>query len=200
MKKVERSDVLGLGDYEAIRDRFRTRVIAEKKRRRVALGKHVTAVFENRDSVLMQIQEMLRTERITREAAILHEIETYNDLVPGDCELSVTLMIEIDERETRETFLTAAKGFEEHVYVAVDGARLPAKFTPPHAESERTTAVHYLKFDLPENAVARLRGLLTGAPAPEDFEMTLGVAHPAYTEATRLPPAMVQSLAEDLLG
>src|SRR5262245_2072838 len=98
MKPIERGEVLGLAEYESIRDRFRARVIEEKKARRVALGPNATCVFENRDTALMQIQEMLRTERITREAAILHEIETYNQLVPGDHELSATVLIEIDDK------------------------------------------------------------------------------------------------------
>ena len=104
MALVERSEILKLGDYEGIRDQFRARVIAEKKARRVHLGDKISAVFENHDTVLLQIQEMLRTERITKEPAILHEIETYNQLVPKKDELSLTAMVEIDDRATREKF------------------------------------------------------------------------------------------------
>lgn len=89
MKPIERGEVLGIAEYEKIREHFRERVIGEKKLRRVQLGPKATALFENRDTVLLQIQEMLRTERITREAAILHEIETYNQLLPGNDELFV---------------------------------------------------------------------------------------------------------------
>src|SRR5438477_13111247 len=95
MKPVERSEILGLAEYETIRDRFRARVIEEKRIRRVQLGAKATAVFENHDTVLMQVQEMLRTERITKESSIAHEIATYNELVPKDNELSATVMIEI---------------------------------------------------------------------------------------------------------
>src|SRR5689334_6801955 len=105
MRPIERSEILGLGPYEQIRDRFRARVIDEKKARRVALGEHLTVVFENRDTVLLQIQEMLRTERITTESAIAHEIETYNELVPAEGELSVTLFVEIPDKETRDRLL-----------------------------------------------------------------------------------------------
>src|SRR5262249_21766970 len=101
MKPIERGEVLGLADYEAVRDRFRARVIDEKKRRRVKLGDRASCVFENRDTVLMQIQEMLRTERITRDAGVLHEIETYNELVPGPHEVSATILIEIEDKEPR---------------------------------------------------------------------------------------------------
>src|SRR5690349_24506610 len=99
MRPIERSEVLPIGEYEAIRERFRARVITEKRPRRVRIGEHLSAVFENRDSVMLQIQEMLRTERITSEHAVMHEIETYNDLIPGSDELSVTLFVEIPSKE-----------------------------------------------------------------------------------------------------
>src|SRR5579872_7468158 len=88
MKRIDPGEILGLAPYEQVRDKFRARVIAEKKARRVQLGPVVSLLFENHDTVLLQIQEMLRTERITRPAAIQHEIDTYNELVPGPNELS----------------------------------------------------------------------------------------------------------------
>src|SRR5271154_4518977 len=97
MKPVRRDEVMGLADYETIRDRFRSRVIEEKRARRVTVGDSASAVFENHDTVLLQIQEMLRTERITREAAIKHEIDTYNTHAPGKDELFATVMIEIPD-------------------------------------------------------------------------------------------------------
>src|SRR5579883_3107500 len=127
MKPIQRNEVLGIAEYEPIRERFRARVIEEKKRRRVALGPKASAVFENRDTVLLQIQEMLRTERITREAAIQHEIDTYNELLPGAHELSCTLMSEIPEKDERDAFLAAAKGFEEHVWIAAGSQRILAR-------------------------------------------------------------------------
>ena len=81
MNRVDRSEILELGEYEKIRDHFRTRVILEKKARRIAVGPYLTVLFENHDTVLLQVQEMLRTERITRETAVLHEIDTYNELL-----------------------------------------------------------------------------------------------------------------------
>src|SRR3974390_3479199 len=105
MKRIERGEILGLAEYEQVRERFRARVVAEKKARRVQLGPVVSVLFENHDTVLLQIQEMLRTERITKPAAIQHEIDTYNELVPGPDELSCTLMIEIPEKAERDAFL-----------------------------------------------------------------------------------------------
>src|SRR5580693_2698209 len=110
MEPIDRNEILGLADYEIVRERFRARVIAEKKHRRIMLGPNASAVFENRDTVLLQIQEMLRTERITRLAAVEHELDTYNELVPRADELSCTLMIEIADKAERDAFLRAAKG------------------------------------------------------------------------------------------
>src|SRR5215218_8057940 len=115
MRPIDRNEILPIGDYEQVRDRFRSRVIAEKRPRRVKLGDHISAVFENRDSVLLQIQEMLRTERISSEPAIKHEIETYNELIPGDNELSLTVFVEVPDRELRDRMLIELAGLERHV-------------------------------------------------------------------------------------
>ena len=182
MKPIARNEILGIADYETIRPHFRARIVDEKKIRRVPLGDRVTVVFENRDTVLLQIQEMLRTERITREAAILHEIATYNALVPGDSELTCTLMIEIMEREEREAFLTSAVGFERHVAIEVDGERLPAAWEASRELEGRTSAVHYLRFKLPSRAAAALRPLADpkAAPAPSPPAVSILVDHPVH--------------------
>lgn len=199
MKPIERGEVLGLADYEMIRDRFRARVIEEKKARRVKLGDHASCVFENRDTVLMQIQEMLRTERITREASVLHEIETYNELVPKEHELSATIMIEIDDKDARERFLALAAGLEKAFAVVIAGAKCPGRVTEDRTHEERTTAVHYVKFDLVADAESALRGVLEKKTRAQDLVVELVSTHPRYTASTRLPASLVQSLAEDLL-
>lgn len=198
MKPIERGEILGLADYETIREPFRQRVIAEKKARRVALGPNASCVFENRDTALMQIQEMLRTERITREAAILHEIETYNQLVPGDHELSATVLIEIDEKADRETFLFEAKGLDRAFALVVDGTRCPGKHDEARESPDRTTAVHYLKFPLAPAAEAALRSVLTKAKKPAEVTVELVVEHPRYSASTTLSAALVANLSEDL--
>jgi hypothetical protein len=198
MKPVERAEVLGIADYEMIRDRFRARVIEEKKRRRVALGAQASCVFENRDTVLLQIQEMLRTERITREAAVLHEIETYNELVPGDRELSATVLVEIDDKDDRERFLFEAKGLDRAFALVVAGERCPGKHDVAREHPDRTTAVHYLKFPLGEQAERALRDVLEKKKSPADVSIDLVVEHPRYSARTTLPASLVASLAEDL--
>jgi len=191
MQIIQRNEILPIGEYEAIRPHFRARVIEEKRARRVRLGEHITAVFENRDSVLLQIQEMLRTERITREPAILHEIETYNDLVPGDGQLSVTLFVEIAEKELRDRLLVELVGLEDAIALEVDGERFPVTGKRPDSFVEgRTTAVHYLKVTLSDAAAAKMRA--RGAQA------ALVIAHPRYEARAELAPATIASLAEDL--
>jgi Protein of unknown function (DUF3501) len=198
MKPIARNEVLGLAEYEVIREPFRTRIIAEKKARRVALGPQASCVFENRDTALMQIQEMLRTERITREAAIAHEIETYNQLVPGDHELSATVLIEIDEKADRETFLFEAKGLDRAFSLVVDGAKCAGQHDAAREQPDRTTAVHYLKFPLVAAAERALRDVLEKKRKPSDVTVELAVDHPRYAAKTALPALLVASLAEDL--
>lgn len=190
MRPVRRDEILGLGEYEQVRPRFRQRMIEAKRQRRVAVGEHISVVFENRETVMLQIQEMLRAERITREPAIAHEIETYNELVPGDDELSFSLFIEIPDKQERERMLEAWAGLEAHVSLEVDGRRYPTVGERQGAEASRTTAVHYLRVPLPESAAAALRA--------GSAEVAIVVDHPACAERAVVSPATLRQLAEDL--
>lgn len=190
MTPITRSEILPLGDYEQVRPHFRARVIAIKKPRRVALGQRMSAVFENRDSVLLQIQEMLRTERITAEEGILHEIETYNDLLPGPGQLSVTVFVEIADKAERDRTLEELKGLERSISLEVDGQRHAAQGDPREVLEGRTTAVHYMKIDLgPAAAAAIAAGTASAA---------LIVDHPAYQARAELSRDTIRSLAGDL--
>jgi hypothetical protein len=189
MTLVTRGEILGLADYEQIREPFRRRIMALKQARRVALGTNITVLFENHDTALFQIQEMLRTERITAEKAILHELETYNELVPGPSELSATIFIEYPEREQRERMLVALAGVESAFYVRTAGERLPVVPDTRGTEADRTMAVQYVKFPLSAAAQAALR---TG-----HVELSLGVEHPAYRAEVVLSKDTQQSLADD---
>jgi hypothetical protein len=190
MKPVELGEIVGLGEYEALRGRFRARVIEEKLRRRVTLGDRASCVFENHDTVLWQIQEMLRTERITKKSSVMHEIETYNELIPDTDDLSATLMIEIEDPAARDAFLGAARGMEAHVHLVVDGERVAATWDKSREHPDHLSAVMYLKFPLGPARAAKVRAKLA--------KLTLAVDHPAYTARAELPAALVASLAEDL--
>ncbi len=190
MKPVNRSEILELGEYEEVREQFRRRVIELKRLRRVALGSNFTVLFENRDTVLYQIQEMIRTERITREDAIVHELDTYNELLPGPDELSATIFIEFPEAEERERMLVALSGIESKFYLDVDGERIVATNETRGVLPDRTTAVQYVKYPVGPRAAKALR--TTKATA------VLGVDHPAYRAEAILVRRTLEELAQDL--
>jgi hypothetical protein len=191
MTAVLRGELLGLAEYEQIREPFRRRIMALKQARRVALGAHMTVLFENHDTALYQIQEMLRTERISAEKAILHELETYNELVPGPHELSATVFIEYPERVQREQMLTALAGVERAFYLRIGGERLPVVPDARGTDPTRTMAVQYVKFPLSESAERALRAA--------DAEVCLGVEHPAYRAEVVLSAQTAQSLRDDFV-
>jgi hypothetical protein len=202
MKKVSRGDLLDLGAYEQIRDRFRARLIAEKKRRRFQVSPELTAVFENTDTVLFQIQEMLRTERITAEPAIAHEIETYNELIPGEGEVSITMFVEIPDRETRDRRLLELSGLERTVSLECGGVIARARGEDRGVIEGPTTAVHYLKFSVgPEGqaniaaAASAMEGRGGAAVEPSLFFV---VRHPALQVRAPLPNDVVRALGADL--
>jgi Protein of unknown function (DUF3501) len=189
MKPVSRGELLDLAAYEQIREHFRRRIIAAKEVRRVALGSNMTVLFENHDSVLYQIQEMLRTERITAEKAIAHEIETYNELVPQGLELSATVFIEYPERAERERMLVVLAGVESAFYVRVGEERVAVVGDSRGTDPERTMAVQYVKFPLSERAHA--------AFMDSGHSVRLGVEHPAYQAEIEVPAATLKSLRQD---
>ncbi len=191
MTLVSRGELLGLAEYEQIREPFRRRIIALKQVRRVALGPNMTVLFENHDTALFQIQEMLRTERISAEKAILHELETYNELVPGPRELSATIFIEYPERAQREHMLVALAGVEHAFYVRVNGERANVVGDTRGTDPSRTMAVQYVKFPLSDSALAALQ-------KPE-VELSLGVEHAAYRAEIVLSGETVQSLKDDFV-
>ncbi len=189
MSLVTRGELLGLAEYEQIREAFRRRIMTLKQARRVALGTNMTVLFENHDTALYQIQEMLRTERITAEKAVLHELETYNELVPRGRELCATIFIEYPERDARERMLVALAGVETAFYVRVAGERLPVTPDLRGTDRDRTMAVQYVKFVLSEAAESALRA--------GHVEVSLGVEHQAYRAEVVLTPTTVQSLRDD---
>jgi hypothetical protein len=189
MKPISREELLDLVAYERIRDAFLRSALERKKPRYVKLGPNMTAFFENRDSVLLQIQEMLRTERISQEKAILHELETYNALVPSEHELSATLFVEYQDRDERERMLAALAGLEDKFRLRVGSELLAAMPDERGSDPGRTMAVHYLKFPLTGSALAALK---SGSAS-----MALEVEHPAYSASTPLSEVTLQSLRDD---
>lgn len=190
MRGVRREEVLDLTGYERIREAFVAKTIESKRARRIAVGDRLTFIFENRETVLFQIQEMLRAERAVKEEKILDEIAVYNELVPGPNELSATLMIEIPETSRIRAELDRLIGIDEHVFLEVGGASIRATFDAKQFDSDRISAVQYLRFPLGSD-------LAKGFCDPE-VEARLRVEHPNYREAVDLAGASRASLIADL--
>src|SRR5574342_1085292 len=128
MKKVALEDLVGLAAYEKVREEARQKIIELKKYRRVSVGDKVTLVFENRDTVIFQIQEMMRAEKITDLDKIREEIEVYNELIPGPRELSATLFLEIEDQSQLREELLKFLGIDESVYLKVGDDSIHARF------------------------------------------------------------------------
>jgi hypothetical protein len=194
MKKVDRSELLSLAAYEEIRPHFRARMIQVKARRRMNLGDHMSLVFENHDTMLLQVQEMLRTERITDEQAIAHELETYNELVPAPGNLSATLFIEYDDVAERARMLQRLASLRSAVKLVIGEAELGARFATHHGEElDRLPAVNYLTFEAGDTRATRAAQLRErGIPAQ------IVVTHPDYQVQVALPNELREELARDL--
>ena len=188
--KVGRSEILELNAYDKARDATIDRIIALKKLRRVQLGDRVSLAFECRETVLFQVQEMLRVERIYEEQKIQDELDVYNEIMPGNGELSATLFIEITSQDKVETDLNALMGIEECLWIEVgDRYRQQAWFEPGHSKEDKISAVHYVRFKLPPEMRAAF-----GKGAP----VVITLDHPQYHARTELPREHVAELAKDL--
>ena len=148
MRKLTNADIKDLREYERERDAFRAEIITMKKKRRIALGDMMTIVFENAATMRFQIQEMAHAERMLRDEQIAHELETYNELVPDDGELSATLFIEINDPEALRYWLPRLVGVEDHIKIAVVNDVVPAAELSADrlTREDITSTVHYLKF------------------------------------------------------
>jgi hypothetical protein len=193
-------DVLNFFEYEKVRAEMRGRVIDLKRVRRVPVGEHLSFVFENRDSVLFQIQEMCRVERITDDARVQDELDVYNALLPGPGELSATLFIEITDKDQIQAVLDRFMGIDAGginggptVWIQVGKEfAVPGEFEAGHSDEERgkLSAVHFVRFAFPPEAIRAF------ASSP----VHLVVDHPAVRARVELPAETRAQLLEDLRG
>jgi hypothetical protein len=152
---IEREDLVDYETYKDTRDDSRRAALAAKRPRRVHLGEHLTLLFENEQTLLYQIQEIMLVEKIAREADILHEIEVYNRILGSPGQLCCVLLIEIEEAGRRKDLLTAWLGLERHVYVRLaDGSQVYASYDPEQVGDDRLSAVQYLLFEVAAAPVA----------------------------------------------
>src|SRR5450432_1381088 len=192
MRKLAQSDLYTLEAYARERPAMRERVIAHKQVRAVHLGAHLTLLFEDRLTIHYQVQEMLRIERIFEAQGIQDELDTYNPLIPDGTNLKATLLIEYADADERARKLMELHGIERGISIAV--GELPpvvaiADEDLERSTDEKTSAVHFLRFELSSAQVAAIK---SGA------QLALAVDHPAYRERVALSTATRAALAGDL--
>ena len=191
MSKLSPADLLSLERYSRERPEFRARVIAHKKNRQLSVGPNTMWLFEDRLTVQYQIQEMLRTERIFEAEGIAEELEAYNPLIPDGRNWKVTLLIEFPDPEIRKTQLEKLRGIEDRCYMQVAGFERLFAIADEDLDREnetKTSAVHFLRFELTDAMAQALKGGAT---------LGAGVDHPQYLHAI---PALAENFRSALLA
>ncbi len=173
MPAIQRDSLMTLEAYAKARKDYRARIIVHKKARTVHLGDHITLMFEDELTMRYQIQEMLLSEKAFEEEAIQDELDVYNPLVPDGSNLKATMLIEYEDVEERRVALMQLKGVEDRVWIAVEGGAKVFAIADedlPRENEVKTSAVHFLRFELsPEMVAASKRGAA----------LSIGVDHPA---------------------
>jgi hypothetical protein len=190
---IKKESLLSLEAYARERNAFRARVLEHKKPRSVRLGSNLTLQFEDELTIRYQVQEMLRVERIFEDEGIQGELDAYNPLVPDGANWKATMLIEYPDPSERRDMLAKLKGIERRVWVQVgDGGRIYAIADEDleRENEEKTSSVHFLRFELDAAARGRLK---------EGATLSIGVDHPVYTAALQPVPAEVrEALARDI--
>ena len=189
MKKVGLDDILGSSAYANVREDFLRRIIELKRKRRISIGDRISLVFENRDTVIFQIQEMLRAERITDLDKIREEIAVYNELIPNPGELSATMFLEIEDQTHLRDELLKFLGIDEALSLKVGGHSVRGQFEEGRSKDDKISAVQYVRF--PFTAEAQ-KDFIAGARAE------LAIDHANYRTSAVLSADQQKSLAADL--
>lgn len=192
MKGLVRSEILSIEDYERQRNAFRARIIELKRRRRISVGPLITLIFENRETLHFQVQEMLRVERITDPDKVQEELDVYNALLPAPGELSATLLIEITEQAEMKMWLDRFIGLDhgEKVAIVADGERVYGDFEGGRSQETKISAVHFVRF----RPTASMRDLFADLRRP----VSLLVDHNDYREEVPVPGSMREEWLADL--
>ena len=193
MQPLTRNDLYSLEDYAEVRSRFRAEILEHKRIRQLAVGPHATLHFEDRRTIQYQVQEMLRIERISEPAGIDEELEVYNPLIPDGSNLKATFMLEYTDAEERREALQALQGIEDRVWLCAGGKErvwAVADEDLERATDEKTSAVHFLRFELD---VASCRAIKSGAP------LAVGIDHRQHRhQVDPLPERLRTALATDI--
>ena len=192
MDKLSRDDLYSLEQYAEMRPAFREKVLAHKKNRRLDLGTNAALYFEDRLTMQYQVQEMLRIEKIFEADGIKEELDAYNPLIPDGSNWKATFMVEFPDIEERKAMLAQLVGIEDRVYVQVadfDRVYPIADEDLERDTEEKTSAVHFLRFEIPQEQVAALQG---GA------SLVAGIDHDNYrVEVAPVPDNIRESLIND---
>jgi len=193
MQKISRESLMTLEAYAKARKDFRAKVLAHKKNRIVGVGEHVTLIFEDELTIRYQVQEMLRVERIFEEDGIQEELDAYNPLIPDGRNFKATMMIEYEDPNERKAALARLKGVETRTWVRVEGC--PAVYAIADEDLEReteekTSSVHFLRFELTREMVESLK---------YGVALAIGIDHPHYSaKVDPLPAETRAALLKDL--
>lgn len=192
MKQLIQADLLSTTDFERQRESFRARIIELKRRRRIALGPLITMVFENRDTLLFQIQEMVRVEHIVEPSKIQNEVDVYNALLPAAGELSATLLIEITEEAMMKHWLDQFMGLDhgEKLAIVAGSDRAFGAFEGGHSHDTKISAVHFVRF----RPTASMQSAIADLRQP----VLLTVDHGEYHVQTAVPGSMREEWLSDL--
>lgn len=192
MKKITREEILNIYEYEKVRPQKVQEIIQLKKNRRVFIEPWVHLVFENRETVWFQIQEMIRAERMVREEEIQQEMDVYNELIPDKNELSITMFIEIPEANERKRLLPQLVGIHDHLYFHIGSKHTIRAVADERSKEDyeygKAAVVHFLKLKLTDDQV-------------EDFkkeQLRVEINHPNYRAMNLIPEEVKQELIKDL--
>jgi hypothetical protein len=192
MKQLIQTDLLSIADYERQREPFRSQIIALKQRRRISVGPLVTLIFENRETLRFQTQEMIRVEYILEPRKIQDELDVYNALMPESGELSATLLIEITEQERMKEWLDVFMGLDhgETVAIRAGSQQIFGLFEGGHSHETKISAVHFVRF--------RPSVSMTAAFADLRQSVMLTVHHHEYHAEAPVPGSMREEWLSDL--
>jgi len=190
-REIQKQDIMPLDVYIKNRKELRKNIVSFKKDRRIALGPYATFYFENYETMLAQVQEMLYIEKGGDEQ-LKDELEAYNPLIPNGKELTATLMFEIDNPVSRSAFLSKVGGIEEKVFIKIDGEIAKAV---PEQDVDRTSAdgkassVQFIHFELTDKQIQKFKS--------KNIDIELGIDHKDYSHTTKLSLENINSLSAD---
>ena len=193
MQKLTREDLMGLEQYSVAREDFRSKVLDHKRNRRIDLGANAALYFEDRLTMQYQVQEMLRIERIFEAGGIDEELNVYNPLIPDGSNWKATFMVEFPDEDERRTMLQRLVGIEEKVFLQIDDGKRIFPIADEDLErssAEKTSAVHFLRFELSADEASALK---------QGATLAAGIDHDNYNvEKYPVGDNIRQSLVADL--